>query len=291
MVSDATGNWVFLGDSLTEGVGSSRVSYVSELRSFLPKQAAFSTINVHEFRLRRVNPDTFNPYIRCNAAGMIDEDGRPNFGRSLWLWNLASEGSTIESDRHWLPFIESLRPERVFILRGGLESVLRPVEWHLGDWPAWIPLTWRGYAALDPRCYFSDTWWRKAKQVSIDAAKQRLRHRLLDQRRGRPMLSPETFDAELRKLLGSLRAVCHNMHVIGLLPIEESTFPGSAGQFAQVNLILEKAAKDHGASYLDWVAQIQPILNRQFFYRDGFHPNQTGARVMAQHLFHHLLGQ
>jgi len=45
-------NWIFLGDSLTEGVGSKRVSHVTEL----VKQLRLSGgANVHEFRLRQLN--------------------------------------------------------------------------------------------------------------------------------------------------------------------------------------------------------------------------------------------
>src|ERR1041385_5677025 len=157
-------NWVFLGDSLTEGVGSKRISHVSELAKRLPAS---------EFRLRPV--DAINGYVEFNVAGMM----QPQSSSDLWLWNLACEGKTIESDFEWLPLISALRPELVVVFRGSLESILRPAMVFDGSWPWWVPRSWRSYSAMDPRCYFSTTWWRKAKQTSVDALKQKARLGLL----------------------------------------------------------------------------------------------------------------
>ena len=85
----------------------------------------------------------------------------------------------IGSDFGWLSLIAALRPDLVVIFRGSLESIIRPAMLVDGDWPWWVPPSWRGYAAMDPRCYFSTTWWRKAKQSSVDAMKQKVRLKLL----------------------------------------------------------------------------------------------------------------
>src|ERR1041385_4227572 len=82
-------NWVFLGDSLTEGVGSKRISHVSELAKQL---------RASEFRLRPI--DSRNGNVDFNVAGLMSV-ATPE----LWLWNLACEGKTIESDFEWLPLI------------------------------------------------------------------------------------------------------------------------------------------------------------------------------------------
>src|SRR5829696_731753 len=172
-------NWVFLGDSLTEGVGSNRISHVTELVAQLRSadQNGNAALKVHELRLRRVNPQSFDRFLDLNVAGYMNVDGQECGG--LWLWNLACEGQTIESDFGWLPLIATLRPELVVIFRGSLESIIRPAMVSDDAWPWWVPQSWRGYAAMDPRCYFSATWWRSAKQGSLDALKQKARLRLL----------------------------------------------------------------------------------------------------------------
>jgi len=70
-------NWIFLGDSLTEGVGSSRISHVTELVDQLRSadQSGHAALRVHELRLRRVNPQQFDRFIEFNVAGFMNIDG------------------------------------------------------------------------------------------------------------------------------------------------------------------------------------------------------------------------
>jgi lysophospholipase L1-like esterase len=267
-------NWVFLGDSLTEGVGSKRVSHVTEL----VKQLRLSgSANVHEFRLRQIDAD-FNRQIEFNVAGQmnVDTDQRVE---DLWLWNLACEGQTIDSDFAWLPLIAALRPELVVIFRGSLESIIRPAMIADGDWPWWVPQSWRGYAAMDPRCYFSTTWPRKAKQSSVDALKQRARLKLLKAKPGRPLIDVENFASYQTELLKRLAALGTRVLVLGLLPVDEARFPGSSTQFITVNERLKQIAAAEGAEFFDWALSLN---GGGHFYRDGFHPNAAGAEALAR---------
>ena len=266
-------NWVFLGDSLTEGVGSKRISHVTELARQLRSSGS---ANVHEFRLRQIDAD-FNRQIEFNVAGLmnVDAEQKPS---DLWLWNLACEGQTIESDFGWLPLIGALRPELVVVFRGSLESIIRPAMVADGDWPWWLPQSWRGYAAMDPRCYFSTTWWRRVKQSSVDALKQRARLKLLALRPGKPLIDVERFALYQMELLKRLRVLGTRVLVLGLLPVDEARFPGSAVQFKTVNEGLKQIADAEGVEFFDWGASLN---GGDLFYRDGFHPNATGAEALA----------
>ena len=276
-------NWVFLGDSLTEGVGSKRISYVSELVTQI--RSAPCGINVHELRLRGVDPHGF---VDFNIAGKMDVDGGRH-SSDLWCWNLASEGQMIESDLAWLPLVGTLKPELVVIFRGSLESIIRPAALHDRTWPWWVPSSWRSYAAMDPRCYFSATWWRKAKQQSIDATKQSMRLKLLTRGAGRPLIDVESLVAHLTTLLRRLRALNTRVLILGLLPVDEARFPGSPAHFESVNTRLHEIANAEGIEFLDWGSVLKARAPREhFFYRDGFHPNLTGATALAEILRAHL---
>ncbi len=267
-------NWVFLGDSLTEGVGSKRISHVTEL---VKQMRADAGANVHEFRLRHVGSD-FNRQIDFNVAGLMDVDANRNASH-LWLWNLACEGKTIDSDLGWLPLIAALRPELVVIFRGSLESIIRPAMVADGDWPWWVPQSWRGYAAMDPRCYFSTTWWRKAKQSSVDALKQRARLKLLRLRPGKPLIDIEQFVSYQTELLKRLRALGTRVLVLGLLPVDEMRFPGSCEYFRKVNARIKQIADAEGVEFVDWASSLN---GGDLFYRDGFHPNAAGVATLAE---------
>jgi lysophospholipase L1-like esterase len=278
MVSTAR-NWVFLGDSLTEGVGSQRVSHVTELAKQLRAQ---NDGGVHEFRLRQIDADAFRQ-IDFNVAGFMNVDNEHLSNRDLWLWNLACEGKTIDSDFAWLPLIATLKPELVIVFRGSLESIIRPAVLRDGAWPWWTPASWRGYAALDPRCYFSTTWWRKAKQRSVDALKQKARLSLLKERDGQPLMEIDRLVAHHASLLKALRELSARVVVLGLLPVSGDRFPGSPEHFKTVNAKLREVAAREGAEFFDWAAQLtQQGRPADLFYRDGFHPNAAGARVLAQ---------
>ena len=280
-------NWVFLGDSLTEGIGSKRVTYVSELAKQLRRSETRRA--VHDIRLREVDPDQFNRFIRVNLAGYLSADDRAA-SEALWLWNLGSESQTIEYDIRWLPFLQNLRPERVFIHRGSLESILRPHCWANGGWPWWVPRSWRGLVSMDPRCYFSDTWWRHLKQTTVDAAKQTVRHRLLRDAAAAPLMAMDTFLAHYRDLVRALRQLPTRITILGLLPPEERTFPGSAAHFGAVNAQLCALAAECRSEFLDWAADFNQA-GASRFYRDGFHPSAEGAGRMAAILHEHLQHQ
>lgn len=271
-------NWVFLGDSLTEGVGSSRASYVTELAGLL-RQAPVPQI-VHDLRLRNVDPATFNPYLRTNLAGYLELDERAT-GDPLWFWNLASEGQTMETDVRWLALLQNLQPERIFIYRGSLESILRPAAVRDGEWPVWLPASWRGFVAMDPRCYFSSTWWRRAKQVSIDRWKQVARKRLLQERQPLPLFDGDRILAEYSTLLTALRPLASQVSVLGLVPPDPDCFPGTPEHFRRLNEPLKRLAETSGAEFVDWAPLIEASGLRSWRYRDGFHPNLAGARLMA----------
>ena len=275
-------NWVFLGDSLTEGVGWKRISYVTEL---VTQIRASKELNVHELRLRHFDPSEF---VEFNLAGKLDLD-QGEFDSDLWCWNLACEGQTIDTDLAWLPLLRTVRPELVVIFRGSLESIIRPAALHDGNWPRWVPASWRSYAAMDPRCYFSTTWWRKAKQQAIDAMKQRTRLKLLTRGAARPLMDIDALAEHLTTLLHRLRELNTRVLVLGLLPVDEARFPGSSAYFTWVNTKLSEVANAEGIEFFDWGAELKSrILDDAVFYRDGFHPNLSGATALAGILRSHL---
>lgn len=288
MMSGTSRNWVFLGDSLTEGVGSQRVSHVTELANQLRTK---NDGGVHEFRLRQINADAFRQ-IDFNVAGFMHVDGESRPSDQIWLWNLGCEGQTIDSDFAWLPLIATLNPELVVVFRGSLESIIRPAVLRDGAWPWWTPASWRGYAAMDPRCYFSTTWWRKVKQTSVDALKQKTRLKLLNECDGQPLMDVDLLSGHYALLLKSLRELHARVVVLGLLPVSEDRFPGSPEQFKTVNARLREVAAREGVEFFDWAAQLtQNGRHEDLFYRDGFHPNAGGARALAEILQTYLSRQ
>ncbi|HEY8225109.1 MAG TPA: SGNH/GDSL hydrolase family protein [Pyrinomonadaceae bacterium] len=278
-----TRNWVFLGDSLTEGVGSQRVSHVTELVNHFRADRT----NVHHLRLRTVDPRAFDRLVQFNLAGYLSTDPQDDPTSAFCIWNLACEGQTIETDFNWLPLIAAIKPELVMIFRGSLESIIRPAMVYDGSWPTWVPPAWRNYSSMDPRCYFSSTPWRRIKQTTIDSLKQRTRLRLLKSRPGRPLMDLDTFANHYLELATRLRDLQARVLMLGLLPVGEY-FPESAAYFVHVNQRLRDIATTAGADFYDWAAPLRANGFHELLYRDTFHPNPAGAKKLADILWSHL---
>lgn len=270
MSGETIENWVFLGDSLCEGVGSSRIGFVGELAKTLP--------GAEMIRLRPMRIAGAVPY---DVAGMVGE--RAATARLL-LWNLGCEGTTVRDDASWLWLLRGLAPARVFILRGALESILRPAAVLDGRPPVWLPGSWRAPSALDPRCYFSQTWWRRAKQTSVDAAKQAARRLLLRKEPGRPLLSDTEFVEAYDALLARCAALDTVTIALGLPHVDERVFPGSGRIFRERSAAIGALAAERGSSFVDWPSNLSAEERPDCFYRDGFHPNARGAAAFAQSL-------
>ena len=286
----STRNWVFLGDSLTEGVGSERVSHVGELVNALRAESngtSESRTVVHHLRLRSIDPGSFDQFVRFNIAGYMNVDTQQNSTNNLCIWNLACEGRTIETDFEWLPLIAAIKPELVVIFRGSLESIIRPAMLQDGEWPMWVPRSWRTYSSMDPRCYFSSAPWRRLKQTTVDELKQRARQKLLQSRPGKPLMDLESFVSNYEQLVTHLHKLDSRIVMLGLLPVGEY-FPDSAAHFARVTKRLQDLAATRGVEFYDWASPLRTNGCEKLFYRDTFHPNAKGAKELARLLKTHL---
>lgn len=85
------------------------------------------------------------------------------------------------------------------------------------------------------------------------------------------------------ELLRQLRSLGARVLVLGLLPVDDTRFPNSPTYFATVNENLKELANAAGAEFFDW-ASLLPAkgTHGDLFYRDSFHPNQAGARALAE---------
>lgn len=276
----AVEHWVFLGDSITEGVGSLRVNYVEQLVALLRVNSQGTAY--HLLWARGVNPVSFNQFLHVNFAGKTDFDSRAA-STSVCIWNLACEGTTVASDRSLLPLIRLISPKRIFVLRGSFESILRPTPAITGEWPGWVPKRWRGLATLDPRCYFSGTSLRSLTQRVEDRLRGNVRRRLQRRLGSARLLEVKNFEAELRSSLGSLIDIVDHLYLMTLPPVSEKTFPGSQTEFCKTSAVTRCIALEFCGSKVTVISFDDCGLEFEHdFYRDGFHPSIHGAAKIAE---------
>lgn len=274
--------WLFLGDSLTEGIGKWRVSYVSELVTMLRQESADP---VHQMRLRRLDFSNAKDLSFFNLAGYVDHDPRES-RTPHWILNLAAEGSTIRDDCLFEALLPACKIERVFILRGPLESIVRPYPIRDGCWPVWVPRSWRSYSALDPRCYFSAGPLRYAKQKMVDHAKQFIRLRLLVGG-GAPIIPDVEFLDQYERLLNRVIGLGARVTALAIPPVDGKVFPGTPEIVERRNNAIRDLCAQYGVDCFSWnvAASVAPAT---LFCRDGFHPSELGAKQFAQQLMRYL---
>ncbi len=266
--------WLFLGDSLTEGIGDRRDSWPAALAARI-RAAAHRP--VHHLSLRTVDFSGLRDAAHFDIAGRFDAD--PRGGPALWLVNLAAEATTVADDAARAGLLASLNAHRVFILRGPLETIIRPAPVADGAWPRWIPRSWRGYAAMDPRCHFSGAPWRGLKQRAVDHARQTVRLRLL-RAGGAPLMATGDWLAAYRRLVAAFAGRRARVTLLALPPVSPATFPATRELVDARNRELAALAAGAGAGFLDWSADLA-AGGDALFCRDGFHPNAAGAARMA----------
>lgn len=101
-------------------------------------------------------------------------------------------------------------------------------------------------------------------------------------------MDEEVLIQHYENLVVKLRALNTRVLLLGLLPPDERTFPGSAKHFASVNKRLAALASEQGAEFFDWGQKIPNKEYDNLFYRDGFHPNPRGSQTMAMLLSKYL---
>ena len=119
--------------------------------------------------------------------------------------------------------------------------------------------------------------------------KQRVRLKLLESRPGVPLIDPDRLAAYQTQLIQRVRHLGSRVLVLGLLPVDQSRFPGSPEHFQLVNARLRQIATAEGADFFDWGSLLPANGTRNdLFYRDSFHPNEAGAAALGKILREHV---
>ena len=98
-----------------------------------------------------------------------------------------------------------------------------------------------------------------------------------------PLMALDQLASHQTALLRRLRELGTRVLVLGLLPLDQTRFPGSPDYFKSVNERLREVSIAEGAEFFDWAAPLATKgTHAELFFRDTFHPNEAGARALAE---------
>ena len=104
---------------------------------------------------------------------------------------------------------------------------------------------------------------------------------------GAQLLTDERFLAAYRALVEAVQSAGAAVTVLALPPVSSATFPGTEASVLTRNAALRTLAREAGASFVDFHAALVSEGEGAFF-RDGFHPNERGSRILAEELIEHV---
>jgi lysophospholipase L1-like esterase len=103
------------------------------------------------------------------------------------------------------------------------------------------------------------------------------------------MIELDKFIETYQILLANIKRFKSRIIIAGMLPVDDASFPGSAKQFHLLNGELCAMAEREGVEFLDWGSVVESQVNKSdLYYRDGFHFNANGARLLARLIFQHI---
>ena len=103
------------------------------------------------------------------------------------------------------------------------------------------------------------------------------------------MLSDEMFISTYSSLVERLSALGVPVSVLAIPPVDGRVFPGTPAIVERRNAVLRDLCGKLGVDYCPWKQEVL-TSNDGAFCRDGFHPSDLGAQIMAGQLFDHLRG-
>lgn len=272
---------IFFGDSMTEGIGSERISYVSELHRILNNMGVPSSLE----RIRRSETlggfpsNLWNWVIHSQPAFWPNA---PLDDRGVRLINFAVEGTTIDYDMMLQSQLHGLRPDVIFVFRGVVEAVHRmDLD---GFLTRCLPKRWKSMGALEPRCYFSNHWLRGIKQYLESESKSWLRRKIFSAHGSYPIMTPEEFSQKLETFLTRLKEAYDAPVVVGtMLPIIGKHFPGTAKEFENFNDVIKGVTSSLKVELLEWhLALPKSHALEELYFADGLHLNAKGNAILAE---------
>lgn len=186
-------------------------------------------------------------------------------------------GSAMMIDQSLDAFSQRPVPGGLAIIAHGItEAIVRPTPRAL----ALMPARWRNPGWMDPRPYYSRSWWKRVPQRLESAARWRIKNLLIRILGGTQWRSPDAYRSALHDLLERLITSGTAVVVLGSPDLDERYFPGSPQQLHRYDDINAALAEQLGAMHIRLSDRLDAWDD---YLADHFHPSVSGhARIAGE---------
>lgn len=197
----------------------------------------------------------------------------------IQIVNFAHTGTTIRYMEEQLREYD-MDFDIVIIAYGNVDAMLRPDISHIPNYYKYLPNRYKQNGMLNPRPYYSSKLYKSIFQHIDSFIRWNLNKVLLNLQGSITWVSLEEFSQLYEKYVDSFLA--KNIFVISLstVQVKNKYFPGTNNEYIKYNeVISEICNRRNGCVYIDIYNE---IVNSDFFYDDGFHPNEKGYKKIAE---------
>lgn len=167
------------------------------------------------------------------------------------------------------------------IAHGITEAIVRPRPEQM----KMLPKRWKRTGWMDPRPYYSSSLRKRAFQRFESEIRWRTKNFLIKRRGSTTLLGPDDYRRHLTDLISKAAMFSDAIVIVGPPPISEKYFPGSTESEQHYWDIARRVAADRG---IICVSVLNDLHEPEHFLLDGFHPNSSGHRVMAERIMQEL---
>lgn len=207
-----------------------------------------------------------------------------NNEKDIIIDNKAVTGTTV---KYMAEKIDTEKYDWVIIGYGNVDAMLRPDLSHNPNLYSFLPNRYKQNGMLNPRPYFSNKWYKRMFQHFDSIFRWNINRLLLKIQGSTTWVSYADFEATYKGCIEKLNQNGSQLILLSTVKVKEKYFPGTNEMYKQFNDILKKFAQNYtNCHYVDLFNKLD---RQEYFYADGFHPNEKGYSLIAQYIYEQII--
>lgn len=197
----------------------------------------------------------------------------------IQLVNFAHTGTTIRYMGEQLAECD-MDFDIAIIAYGNVDAMLRPNTNHRPNYYKHLPHRYKQNGMLNPRPYYSSRWYKNIFQHIDSFIRWNLNKLLLKLQGVTTWVSLDEFTQLYSEYVDKLLA--KNVFVVSLstVQVKNKYFPGTNNEYIKYNEAISNICNSRtNCEYIDIYNE---IVDKDYFYDDGFHPNENGYQKIAE---------
>lgn len=200
--------------------------------------------------------------------------------------NFSYTGTTIRYVETIKSKFEKEKFDFIVIAYGNVDAMLRPDTNNKFNLYSHLPSRYKKTGMLNPRPYFSNNFFKSIIQ-HIDSWTRWNINRILLKLQGETVwVVPDEFENAYRETLLLLSHCADQIIMLSTVRVSDKYFPGTNGMYCSYNSIIKKLSETYNCCFIDLY---NSLSEKKFYYKDIFHPNESGYRLIADLISHQIV--